>query len=284
MNSYCKNFFNTYNTAINTAYNSYMRTIEAGPEETLSNSKEVEAYIAREYEKWLSNSFDELDRKTPGEFLKTIDNIDTLIEMFRYGAVVCDDDLPEIFVDKLKEFEDQVTEILLKIALEPANEGSDDELLAPIMAIRMLGRWHVERAVEPLISIIDTDKPLFDLLYETVKEALINIGMPAVDTICSTLDSGNMPQNSAEYLLMALAEIGRDNKCDRIYKQLKKAFLQMPQKIVPANCLANYGDGRAIPALRGFLEKNGKTIEKDTYYEIVSVIKRLGGCTDDLGI
>lgn len=284
MNSYCKNFFNTYNTAINTAYNSYMRTIEAGPEETLSNSKEVEAYIAREYEKWLSNSFDELDRKTPGEFLKTIDNIDTLIEMLRYGAVVCDDDLPEIFVDKLKEFEDQVTEILLKIALEPANEGSDDELLAPIMAIRMLGRWHVERAVEPLISIIDTDKPLFDLLYETVKEALINIGMPAVDTICSTLDSGNMPQNSAEYLLMALAEIGRDNKCDRIYKQLKKAFLQMPQKIVPANCLANYGDGRAIPALRGFLEKNGKTIEKDTYYEIVSVIKRLGGCTDDLGI
>jgi hypothetical protein len=284
LNSYCKNFFNTYNTAINTAYNSYMRTIEAGPEETLSNSKEVEAYIAREYEKWLSNSFDELDRKTPGEFLKTIDNIDTLIEMFRYGAVVCDDDLPEIFVDKLKEFEDQVTEILLKIALEPANEGSDDELLAPIMAIRMLGRWHVERAVEPLISIIDTDKPLFDLLYETVKEALINIGMPAVDTICSTLDSGNMPQNSAEYLLMALAEIGRDNKCDRIYKQLKKAFLQMPQKIVPANCLANYGDGRAIPALRGFLEKNGKTIEKDTYYEIVSVIKRLGGCTDDLGI
>jgi hypothetical protein len=261
-----------------------MRTLEAGPEKAVSDSKEIETYISGEYNNWLSNSFAELDCKTPGEFLKTIDNIDTLIEMFRYGAVVCDDDLPEIFVDKLKESEDQVIEILLKIALEPANEGTDEELLAPIMAIRLLGRWHVERAVETLISIIDTDKPLFDLIYETVKEALINIGVLAVDKICSTLDAGNMPQNSAEYLLMALADIGRDNKCDKIYKQLKNAFLQMPQKIVPANCLANYGDGRAIPALRGFLEKNGKTIGKDTYYEIVSVIKCLGGCTDDLGI
>lgn len=284
MDSYCKSFFNTYNAAINTAYNSYTETLKAETEETEGSSKEIETYINREYSNWLSNSFDELGRKTPGEFIKTIDSIDTLLEMFRYGAVVCDDDLPEIFIDKLKDFKDQVIEMLLGIALEPANEGSDDELLAPIMAIRLLGKWRVERAVEPLISIMDTDKLLFDLVYETVKEALVNIGMSAVDTLCSVLDTGYMPQNSAEYLIMALAEIGRNNKCDRIYTQLKKAFLQMPQKIVAANCLANYGDGRAIPALRGFLERKGRTLDKETYYEIISVIKRLGGYTDDLGI
>ncbi len=282
MDSYCRNFFNTYNAAVNSAYDSYTKALEGKPEETEGSPKEIKQYVTGEYNNWLSSCFEELGCKTPVEFLKTIGSIEILIEMFRYGAVVCDDELPEVFIDKLKEYKDQAIKILLGIALEPAGDESDEGLLVPIMAIRLLGRWRVERAVEPLISIIDTDTLLFDLIYETVKEALVNIGIPAIDAVCSVLDTGHIPQNSAEYLIMALADIGRDSKCDRVYLQLKKAFLQMPQKIVAANCLANYGDGRAIPALRGFLERKGKTLDKDTYYEIVSVIERLGGFTDDL--
>jgi len=56
----------------------------------------------------------------------------------------------------------------------------------------------------------------------------------------------------------------------------------MSNKVLGAACLAAYGDGRAIPALRGYIEKNRNTIDSVTFFEIKGAIEKLGGNADDL--
>jgi len=71
---------------------------------------------------------------------------------------------------------------------------------------------------------------------------------------------------------------------DSIYRTIKSTFLKMENKIFGAICLGNFGDGRAIPVLRGYIEKNRNTIDFETFLEIKSSIYRLGGNIDDIDV
>ena len=275
-------FFDSYNMSFEAAYDAYLKIVGgdfSGVDE--NPESKLRPYLHNEYQKWLSTPLENLDGKTPVEFLETADSLHALTEMFYCGAVVCDEELPEIFLNKLRSYGESAVDMLLKAA---QNDGcsSEEGILVPSMAVKILGSWQVERAVEPLIKLLDTGEAVCDLMYENVRDALILIGKPALDGIFSALNSGSLPQAAAEYLLIALSDIGKKNRCDKIYQQLKKAFLEYPEKLIAAYCLRNYGDGRAIPALRGFLEKNAMKLDKETFYEVVSAIKHLGGNIEDL--
>ena len=81
---------------------------------------------------------------------------------------------------------------------------------------------------------------------------------------------------------MALAEIGHTHKSEPVYRCLKNAFQSMDNKLIGALCLKSYGDGRAVPSLRGYLEKNRGKVDQETFNEIISVIRSLGGSIDGL--
>ncbi|NMB95129.1 MAG: hypothetical protein GYA02_00715 [Clostridiaceae bacterium] len=119
------------------------------------------------------------------------------------------------------------------------------------------------------------------LFGESARDALISIGEPAIRPLLDLLTKTEEYNDYHEYLAMALANIAKDYKSEEIYKCLRKMFRKHNNKIVMADCLAHYGDGRAIPALRGYIEKNIDNVDPDTLYSFGLAIKELGGSMDD---
>lgn len=283
MEKHSEVFFDSYRNAVMAVYDEYLKTAEvdlSGMDDDRENKLHV--YLQNACKMWLCTPHEQLGKKTPVEYMETVSSLNVLTDMFTYGVVICDDDLPEIFLDKLKSYGDKAIDMLLEIATRNAASDSEEAFLASLMAVKVLGVWKVESAVEPIIKLLKTEGELYDLMNEKVRDALVSIDDLALDGIFRALDSGVCSQTSVEYLLMALTDIGIKNRSDKIYLYLKKAFLEISGKLVAASCLGNYGDGRAIPALRGFLEKSAPSLDRATFYEIVSAISRLGGRTNDL--
>lgn len=278
-------FFESYNLSVEAAYDAYFRIAEKDILKGLSgNEEELSRYLENEALKWSATLQSDLGSRVPAEFLNSIDNLDTLVEMFREGAVICDDSLPGIFLDKLQSFGDAAIDALTAFCLDRSLlDESETSFMVPLMAVQVLGEWKVAGAAGILTGMFDYNGEVSDLLYEKAGMALSKIGKPAIDSIIKAIESGEADSPRNEYLLQALADAARGSGSETAYRCLKNAFLGMTNKSIGAYCLGNYGDGRAIPALRGYLVKNRDSVDKDTFYDIVSAIERLGGNTDDLG-
>lgn len=283
MNRQTEMFFDSYRLAEEAAYDTYLKIIEGNfSKDCPKNNDTIEFFLQKEITKWSSTQLEMLGNRTPTEFLDTVDDIEQLTEMFIYGAINCDDALPEIFLNKFKGYGEEAIDTLLGIIARWQADCSEEMMLVPVMAVKVLGKWKASSAAEPMICALGTGVGTCELMLETVRDALISLGEPALSSILSVLDQGQYSQTTIEYLVMALSAIGRECPSDRIYKSLRNAFANMDNKATAASSLADYGDGRAIPALRGYLERNVHQIDTQTFHEIVSAIRRLGGKTDDL--
>jgi hypothetical protein len=278
-------FFESYNIAVETAYDKYFKVAEKDILKGIRSSEsELKGYLECEIIKWQETTVENLNGKTPVEHIQNIDSFSELMDLFYNGAIICDDGLPDIFLNRLKEFGSKAEDALLKLSQDKLLlDNSEEEFLVPLMAVKILGDWKVQNAVNPLIELLFYQGENHDIFSEKVKDALISIGKPALESIMLAMEARGFTDPAGEYLLMALSDIGSLNKTDVIYKHVKNALYNMPNKIIGAICLGNYGDSRAIPALRGFLEKNKGDIDKETQLEIISSIRHLGGNTDDLG-
>ncbi len=280
---YSEIFFESYSMAVEAAYEAYLKIVGGEfPKENAVTQNEIDKYLDFEYNTWLNTPVEKLAGKTPTEYMNSMDGLDHLMVMFNHGAVICDDSLPEIYLQKLKDCGEEAVDALIGLAVHSGISKNDDSFLIPLMAVKVLGKWKIRRSAGPLIELLDSEGDMFDLMFETVKDALVDIGSPALDSIAEALESGKHTQTAEEYLLMAIAEIGKNNRSDKVYTQIKKAFLNMPEKLIAASCLGDYGDGRAIPVLRGYIDKNGRSLDRETFYEIISAIKKLGGNTEDI--
>lgn len=56
----------------------------------------------------------------------------------------------------------------------------------------------------------------------------------------------------------------------------------MDHKVIASICLGDYGDGRAVPLLKSYLDRNVSTIDRQFFYETISAVKRLGGDISDI--
>ncbi len=297
MTKYWEVFFESYNSAIKTEYDAYLRSNPENGSDTDDSGSLLQEMLKKGYDRWLNTPLEALGEKTPAEFTDGISNFDEIAAVFSSGAVICDDELPQVYTDKLRSFGKQAVDFLIRTACGELPADVDDSFIPQVMAVRILGKWRAEEAVEPLIAVLADENEAYDLMCETVRDALIEIGSASIGVIAARLDSGpdlpettaaslstdpDLPETAKEYLLMALAEIGKTERSDKVYSILKKSFREMPGKSVAAACLAQYGDGRAIPLLRGYLERNSQNISRQTFYDIASAVKRLGGQTDDL--
>lgn len=273
--------FESYNTAIEGAYEEFFKH---NKHEDILKLKEGKAqgFLNSSIENWNRQGIVELDNQSPEQFIKAITSFDEIKEFFKVGAKLCDKDLPEIFINKLKSFGDESSNFFLKIAIDKAFIESEEEVFISIMAIRLLGEWKVEEAILPLIDLIYELNEEKEIVVEEIVSALINIGSSSAQKLIELLEVKEAIGYIDEYILSALEKIGKDNKSDAIYKCLKDVFFKMEDKILGAMCLGDYGDGRAITALRGYLEKNKGEIDKEIYNEVKAAIKRLGGSVADL--
>lgn len=278
-------FFESFNMSVEAAYDAYFKIAEKDILKGLSGDEdELFRYVENETGRWGGTPLTELKGVTPVEYLDSVNTLEELVDMFRKGAHICDGDMPGVFLEKLRSFGTTAIETLMGFCRESSLlDGEEASFMIPLMAVQVLGQWEIAEAAEVLTDMLDYKGDVCDLLYEKVRAALINIGEPAVDRIIKAIEARdvNSPQN--EHLLMALADAACKSHSDAAYRCLKSSFLKMQNKAIGAYCLGNYGDGRAIPALRGYLDKAGDNVSKEEFFDTISAIQRLGGNTSDLG-
>lgn len=278
-------FFESFNMSVEAAYDAYFKIAQKDILRGLGgNEEELRTYVDSAAERWGGTPLKELGCKTPREYVASVETLEELLGMFREGAVICDDDLPGIFLDRLRSFGDEAVEALLRICKDLSLlDGGEESFMIPIMAVQVLGEWKIAGAVDVLIGMLAYKGDVCDLLFEKVESSLVSIGEPAVGGILRAIEASGPDSPAGEYLLTALADAARGSRSEEVYRCLKNSFLNMSNKSMGAFCLGNYGDGRAVPALRGYLIKNRRDLDKNSFFDIISAIERLGGNIDDLG-
>ncbi len=226
--------------------------------------------------------------------------VEQLLEIQEYCAVNLDGKQPksltEALVDKA-EINDEVYEQLRNYAAKTIGEAAwtEDELKDEdkIFEIEFT---KVKACLELLIELRDGSMvpAIFDrfLSYPQTRdfvadsiagyvEAFPHISVPfIIDKLESNTDTGLT--GPFEDLVIILSRIGKENPSEDIYLALKHAFRYMQNKVYAVICLAEYGDGRAIPMLKGYVNRNKDTIERDLFYEIMSAVRNLGGDISDI--
>lgn len=214
------------------------------------------------------------------------------MKVFAIAAEMLDGDLPDHLMLRVGAFGEASSARLVEMALAhdwtPA-QGEDDDafrrkLAVDLAALRVLGQWTYEPAIEPVLNrFCDLAEP-DEYIADGVKAFVIPFGDKMVPEIAARIDGAAAAglKGPFEYLVIYLTQIGRAEPDEEIFLSLKKAFRSMEHKVIASICLGDYGDGRAVPLLKSYLDRHVREIDRQFFYETVSAIKRLGGDISDI--
>lgn len=280
-----KLLFESYNIAIEKGYDRVFSNTK--PEDILKiREGDITGFLDEELRKWESRELDVLGGVSPKKYFEDIDSLNELIELFKKASKICDIDVPEVLIRRLNSFGNDFIEQLIQLASSPSLIKDDEEMLISLMAIRFLGRLKAKNAVEMLLNLLYDVSSKNESIIEEINSAIINIGDASVEGILNKLINIKEIGDIEEYLLYSLVKIGitiRENSnYQDIYACIKDTFIKMDNKIIGAICIGDLGDGRAIPFLRGYVEKNIDLINYNTFCEIKAAVHKLGGNMDDI--
>lgn len=224
-------------------------------------------------------------------------SVDELTEVLEYAAVELDRGVPPSVIAALagKRDEDReaVAEYCARTVKESAwtdSELSDENVLfemefqkvrACLEVLARMGEGSlVPYIIERFMSYDQTLEFVADSIA-TYLEAFPNATVPVIiDTLKEHEEDGLT--GPCEDLVIILTAIGKANASEDIYSALRTAFRWMKNKIYAVICLADYGDARAVPMLKSYINRHQDTISRDLFYEMMSAIQNLGGDIEDI--
>lgn len=279
--------FESYNMVVEGSYDKVFSSNR--PEDLLKIKEEsVLQYLIEDLKRWAQTPINDLGGVSPFDYFQSINNLKHLMDLFRLGSKLCDKDLPDPLLQRLKDFKHEALDELMKLALDLSLLRDEEEMFASLMAIKIMGKWKIEAAVSPLIGLLSSLDSEDEIIIEEVYNTLIAIGDASISGIANRLNEIDRVSLADEYLLGSLVKISINSvdktTHDMIYRCIKNTFNKMDDKVFGAMCLGDFGDGRAIPTLRGYVQKNRDSIDYETYCEIRAAVHRLGGNMDDLNI
>lgn len=277
--------FENYNKIIEKGYDRLFNNTK--PEDILKIKEGDEAsFLDEEVREWENSELEILGGVSPKSYFDGIDNLDDLVKLFKKASKICDIDVPELLIQRLNAHGEDFIEQLMKLASSPSLINDDEEMLISLMAIRFLGRLKAKKAVEMLLTLLYDINSKNESIIEEINSAIINIGDGSINGILNKLKDAKKIGDIEEYLLYSLAKIGatvrKNPNYKDIYACIKDTFIKMDNKIIGAMCIGDLGDGKAIPFLRGYVEKNIDSIDYNTFCEIKAAIHKLGGNIDDI--
>jgi len=217
-----------------------------------------------------------LNGSAPKEYFNNIKDDSEILESFKSFSKNCDIESPNCMIIRMSQ-SDYIISKLIEYSTSMTNSSDSASQDLGFESIRILGKIKSENCILPFISFMQTlGKPEENILDMT-SEALYSIGKVSIEPLLTILETVSDFNICHEYMLRALSKIGSSHKSDRIYKVLKDAFRSLSNKTFAVLLLGDYGDGRAIPALKGYAGKNASTISKELLYEIKYVVGKLGG-------
>ena len=224
-------------------------------------------------------------------------SVDELTEVLEYAAVELDRGVPQSVIAALAGKRDEDREAVAEYCARTVKESAwtDDELSDENVLFEMefqkvracfevLARMGegslVPYVIERFMSYEQTLEFVADSIA-TYLEAFPNATVPVIiDTLKEHEEDGLT--GPCEDLVIILTAIGKANASEEIYAALRTAFRWMKNKIYAVICLADYGDARAVPMLKSYINRHQDTISRDLFYEMMSAIQNLGGDIEDI--
>ena len=285
--------FESYNGALEEIYEEALKDVE---DESVLASQEfqidLQNRILNGVQPWFSMTLEGLVSGTPEAFFDQIVTLEDALEIFDIAAKMVDGDLPELFLLRLGAFGDAVPEALLKRAFSVSWEKPEDmdemafhdSLLVSMAALRILGFWKNEESVTAVLdAFLRIDAPN-EFLSDGIRDFVVGFEGKMVPELLFRLENASDIKlgGGYEYLLIFLAQIGVVEPSEEIFQALKSAFRNMGNKVIAVLCLGDYGDGRAVPMIKSYLDRNIREMDRQFFYESQSVIKKLGGDISDI--
>lgn len=293
--------FTAYNDALSASYDRNLSRLMTDEDHLPDDfNLLLETAVHNDVQNW----FDEASagEERGGAAIDAISSLSEAIDIAVGAAAICDDGLPDRIKIMLGRFLPEAGDTLVRLILEhtwPAGRelsagddgraddaGSSDGDIASSVLLRQLGEWQIVAGLDDLLDQFALADNPDEMFADAFRAYLIALGEAAVAPVLHALAKEDQKRRRlrgpGEYLLIALTDIGKDNPCEDIYRCLKNSFLSMENQIIGTICLGDYGDGRAVAFLRGWVLKHPEVTDKGILSEIYSSIKRLGGQYEDL--
>ena len=285
--------FEKYNEELGNIYDRILEDVKS--EETLA-SPEFQDYlqnsICNSLQPWYSAPLAGLESGTPEAFFDALLDIDDVMDVFVIAAEKIDGDLPDLLMLRVGAFGETAAARLRDMAVNhdwQPEEGEDIDafrgrIAAGLAAMRVLGQWNDMPSVKPVMDRFCGLSEPDEFVADAMKEFIVPYSEKILPELLARIDPKKNPglPGPYEYLLISLTEIGRENRTDEIFRCLKEAFRGMKNKVIASICLGDYGDGRAVPLLKSYLERHISEIDRQFFYETLSAVKRLGGDISDV--
>ena len=243
--------------------------MEAEPQESLGGMSMNEYFATLSFEELteiLEFCATELDRGVPASVVNALVSIDdaamvegyarTMVRQSAWREEEMDDE------NKLFEMEFQKVKASLKILSGRRDATLLDDVLDRFMSYERTHSFVADSIAEYIESFPD-EAPA--KLIERLKEHQ---------------DDGM--EGPCEDLVVMLTNIGKEKKTEEIYDALRMAFRSMTNKIYAVICFADYGDDRAVPMLKNYINRHQTDISRELFYEMMSAIQNLGGNIEDI--
>lgn len=237
---------------------------------------------------------DLLDGKSMNDYFKTL-SFDELTEILEYCALELDRGVPESVVSALACVEDKakVTDYSRAIINDAAwvdEELKSEDALFEMefqkvkACFKVLQKVGDDSLVNTVIDRFMSYPKTTDFVADSIAEYLVAFPETSVPVIIDRIaeNKENGLEGPCEDLLIILTRIGKEEPSNEIYDVLRSAFRYMTNKIYAVICLADYGDERAIPMMKTYINRHQATISRDLFYEMMSAIQHLGGDIADI--
>lgn len=267
----------SYNKAIEDGFNAYL---EKNATSEKCDLRIDEGKLINEIEgKWLDKTIEGMGT-TARQYIESIDGFEDVIDFFIEFAELSDVGVPDIVLDKLKKYPKEASDKLFSFVLDIFDQQKPENNIAASQAVYAIGSLGTPEYSKLLPQLLNKTYDN-EMLSESVCAAISEYGADALDDIIEAY--GNSTNNEVkQYLLTCVVEATREQKSDKAFYFLKEAFRQSGNIQVELEVLGDYGDSRAIPMLRGYVQKNREQLSKQILNNFLAVIKKLGGDIDDL--
>ncbi|MBO4687267.1 MAG: hypothetical protein J5636_02025 [Clostridiales bacterium] len=260
--------------------------------EMAEHFKNFRSYIEQETNPFWKEKKSYLDGMTGEEFIGEMD-METALAAFSESATLIDDEAtPFPLVERLKSFGDPACERLLKMVLDAnwqPEEGEDENAFFVkfqpcVAAIRFFGSAEYEPAMEPVLTRFCSFPSTQEYIADSVKVMMLGLGERGVPMLIDFMLERSDADITGPYedMMIMLTQVGIKNPQNEIYQALRAGFRRMKAKVIAVICIGDYGDPRGIALLKGYLDRTVHTIDRETFYEALSAIRRLGGEINDI--
>lgn len=243
--------------------------MEAEPQEALGGLSMNEFFAKlsfAELTEILEYCATELDRGVPASVVNALVNIDDSAMVEGYARTMVresawrDEEMDN--EDKLFEMEFQKVKASLKIL-----SGRHDATL-------------LDDVLDRFMSYERTHSFVADSIAEYIESFPDEAPAKLIDRLKEHMDDGM--EGPCEDLVVMLTNIGKEKKSEQIYDALRMAFRSMTNKIYAVICFADYGDDRAVPLMKNYINRHQTDIPRELFYEMMSAIQNLGGDIEDI--